>query len=217
MKAILIFAMIATVIHSQATTIDCSEAYAANPKKTYQCEVVQCDEKQKTFLGKWSGPFQAYSQELSTPEKNVYRPYSNEVTYSEKDCLKNAVNGETFIIGRKTDTFTAFQGLPAQTKTGLIITGQRGGNPFLRTIDENGVNEYNMIYKNRTANTTAWSLGIEGTNGNPDMFFTIIDAQDFSEMSAHKRNVTVSMIVGPISKPLWEGVVSAGHHTLTAF
>lgn len=220
MKALLIFTLLVTAIlttsqtHADATTVDCSEAYG-NPKKSQKCEIVACNEKQKTYLGTWTGPFHAYSQELSSAEKNVYRPYDNQITYSEKDCLKNVESDDTFIIGRKTDTYPAYQNLPAKISKGLLIQGRRGGYPFLRTIDENGVNEYNLIYTNRTANTTAWSLAIEGTNGNPDMFFTIIDAQDFSELTKHKRNVTVTMIVGPLSKPFWEGVVVAGHHTLT--
>lgn len=219
MKALLFFALLVTAIlttaqtPAAATIVDCSEAYG-NPKKSQKCEVIVCDEKQRTFIGKWSGPFHAYSQELSTAEKNVYRPFHNEVIYEEKDCLRNIENGDTFIIGRRTDTYSAYENLPAKISKGLMVTGRSGSSPFMRTIDENGINEYNLIYTNRTANTTAWSLAIEGTNGNPDMFFTIIDAQDFSELTKHKRNVTVTMIVGPLNQPLWEGVVTAGHHTL---
>lgn len=195
-----------------ADSVDCTEAYGT--KTPQSCAVVTCNAQQTTFLGTWSGPFQAYVRELSTAGKNVYRPFQNEVIYSAKDCLKNLNNGDTFIIGRRTDTYPAFQGLAAETKKGLMITGIKRGSPFLRTVDENGVYDYNLIYRNRAANTTAWSLFIPATSSQPEIYFTIIDGQDFSEMSAHKRNVTITMTVAPLEKPIWEGVVSVGNHTL---
>lgn len=46
------------------------------------------------------------------------------------------------------------------------------------------------------------------------MRFTTIDGQDFNENSGHKRNVTVTMSVGPKDSPYWEEVVAKGFHAL---
>jgi hypothetical protein len=199
---------------ADSANIDCSEAYG----KAAKCEQVTCSDKYKTFIGKWTGPFQSYSQELSTQEKPVFRPYQNEVTYSENDCLKNIANGDTFIIGRKTDTYTAFQGLPVKESKGMLITGRKvDGSPFLKTFDsENGFNEYDLVYQNNVANLSIWQLNISASvdGKSPEMRFTTIDSQDFLEARVHKRNVTVTMSMGPKQSPFWEGVVVKGFHSL---
>lgn len=197
-----------------AATVDCSEAYG----KSAQCEQVVCNDKHKTFIGKWSGPFQSYSKELSTQEKTVFRPYQNEVTYSESDCLKNVANGDTFIVGRKTDIYPAFQGLPLKESKGMLITGRKfDGSPFLKTFDdENGFNEYDLVYQNNAANLSIWQLTIRASpeGKSPEMRFTTIDGQDFLEENFHKRNVTVTMSLGPKQSPYWEGLIVKGFHSL---
>lgn len=197
-----------------ATSVDCSEAYG----KSTQCEQITCNDKYKTFIGKWSGPFQSYTRELSTQEKTVFRPYQNEITYSENDCLKNVTNGDTFIIGRKTDIYPAFQGLPQKESKGMLITGRKvDGSPFLKTFDdENGFNEYNLVYQNNAANLSIWELTIPASadGKSPEMRFTTIDGQDFQEEVLHKRNVTVTMSIGSKQNPLWEGLIVKGFHSL---
>jgi hypothetical protein len=193
-------------------SVDCSEAYGATSK----CERVACDPKYQTFLGTWKGPFESYVRELSSNTEVVYRPYNNVVVYSEQDCLLNIANGDRFIIGRKTDDYPAFHDLPAKQMTGLLITGKRAdGTSFLRTVDsESGVVDYALEYQNSIANISVWSFHFSGTQNNPELNFTTIDAQDFNDHDMHKRNVTVTMEVGPKSRPVWSGVVVRGYHTL---
>lgn len=217
-SAIIIFSILLSVsawvgTSAWANTIDCSEAYG----KPAQCEQTACNEKYKTFIGKWSGPFQSYSQELSTQTTTVFRPFQNEVTYDEADCLKNISNGDTFIIGRRTDTYPAYQGLPAKTSKGMLITGRKSdGSPFLKTSDEDGFNEYKLVYQNNTANLSIWELTVPASadGKSPEMRFTTIDGQDFLEDGSHKRNVTVTMSLGPKSAPFWEAVIVKGFHAL---
>lgn len=197
-----------------AATVDCSEAYG----KSAQCEQVTCNDKYKTFIGKWAGPFESYTRELSTQEKTVFRPYHNEVNYNENDCLKNVANGDTFIIGRKNDIYSAFQGLPQKESKGMLITGRKvDGSPFLKTFDDvNGFNEYNLVYQNNAANLSIWELTIPASadGKSPEMRFTTIDGQDFMEEKMHKRNVTVTMSIGPKQSPIWENVIVTGFHSL---
>lgn len=195
----------------KAGEIDCSEAYGAPVK----CEQIACDAKYLSFLGKWTGPFSAYVRELSKQGSNVFRPFQNTIIYSSSDCLKRLDSGDTFIIGRRTDVYPAFKQLPGKTASGLLITGKKSdGTPFLRTIDEDGRNDYALSYQNKVANLSVWSLTVAANANSPEMRFTVIDGQDFSEIKVHKRNVTVVMSVGPTEAPFWEGVVSSGYHSL---
>ena len=190
--------------------VDCTEAYGG---KRSNCVVIKCDAKYSEFLGKWTGPFSSYVRELSMGTQTVFRPFQNAIAYSENDCLKNQDNGDTFIIGRRTDTYPAFRTLPARSANGLLITGKKAdGTPFLRTVDEDGTNAYTLIYQNIAASMSVWSLLIPANGKNPEMRFTAIDGKDFSETENHKRNVTVTMSVGPATAPYWEGVVSSGFH-----
>lgn len=193
-----------------ADSVDCSQIYG----KGVQCEKVACNELQKTFLGDWSGPFQSYSQELSSKNSNVFRPFQNTVKYSSDDCLRNSENGDSFIVGHRTDEYPTFKELKSQTKVGLLITGNHSdGTPFLTTIDGDGVNSYKLLYKNSLAILTAWELTIPASDQSPEMRFTTIDGRDFTDTLHQKRNVVVTMSIGPKERPVWEGVVSSGTHT----
>jgi hypothetical protein len=199
---------------ADAYTIDCSEAYNTETR----CEIVTCPEKYKSFIGTWTGPFESYVQELSSEEKTVFRPYKNTITYSEDDCLMNIENGDTFIIGRKIDTYPPYLNLPNKESTGLLITGRKtDGTPFLRTNDqENGLYDYQLVYQNKAANMSIWQLTIPASadSESPELQFTTIDNQDFLETSAHKRNVTVTMSIGPVNEPFWSGIIVKGFHSL---
>jgi hypothetical protein len=204
----LIFTMDTTAFASEA---DCSQIYGANTK----CKQVACSERQKEFIGTWSGAFQSYSQELSTKAQNIYRPFQNSVSYSENGCLKNLDNGDVFIVGHRIDTYPPFQSLPAATQSGLLITGTHAdGSPFLKTVDDNGNNDYQLVYRNTTASLAIWTLTIPAREGSPEMRFTTIDGRDFTETAHNKRNVVVTMSIGPTNAPFWEAVVSSGSHTL---
>lgn len=213
MKVFMIF-LFAVMSSSFATAagIDCSGAYGGKPA---QCEHISCDAEYLSFLGKWTGPFSSYVRELSTQNENTFRPFQNTIVYSVPDCLKCLETGDTFIIGRRTDVYPAFKKLPGKTVPGLLITGKKAdGSPFLRTVDEDGSNDYTLIYKNNSANISVWGLTIPAGLYSPEMRFTVIDGQDLSEIEVHKRNVTVTMSVGPAEAPHWEGVVSSGYHSL---
>ncbi len=193
-----------------SSAVDCSEAYG----KAASCRRVSCEQRYRTFLGTWQGDFWSYVREQSTNDKKVYRPYHNVITYSQADCLKNAKTGETFIIGRASDSYPAFGALPATVKRGLLITGRKAnGAAFLRTVNESGTNDFSLVYQNTAASVSIWSLHIPASRGTPDMTFTTLDERDFTASPREKRNVTITMEVGPPSAPYWEGVIAYGSHT----
>jgi hypothetical protein len=208
---------------SFAGEVDCSEAYG----KPAKCEKIACDEKYREFIGRWEGPFLSFDDKLSLYDQNpndgvaveeihVFRPYFNSVTYSPKDCLRNIGNSETFIIGRRIDTYPDFSSINFNTgkleftkgyakPMALLVTGKKSdGTPFLRTADTDfGVIEYRRLEVNEKLNLSVWeSVGLSWG------ILTVIDGQDFSSSSVHKRNVTVRMKMGS-----WEGVIGKGYHS----
>lgn len=211
-KVIFIVIMVPKVSFSvEHKTVDCSEAYGSQAT----CEVVTCDERYRGFIGSWKGPFLSYSRGLSEDENIVFRPFNNTVTYSESDCLKNIENNDVFIIGRRVDVYPEFRGLPELIKSGLMITGRKADNtPFLRTIDDDGINNYQLVLKNTPADLSIWKLTIPATDSDPGMRFTTIDGRDWTNDGHHKRNVTVTMSIGPEESPFWEHVIVKGYHTL---
>jgi hypothetical protein len=140
--------------------------------------------------------------------------------------LKNVSNDEVFIVGRRVDSYPAFGQLPAETKTGLLVTGRRAdGVPFLRTVDEDGINDYALESQKPESEGSVWRLAVPasrrpcptsaestGTCDSPEMTFRTIDERDMTKYPANVRNVTVEMIIGPILEPYWRGVVVRGHH-----
>lgn len=211
-RTLIFITMFSPLMARGTETVDCSEAYGG---ARTTCERTTCDEKYKTFIGTWSGPFESYERQLSTETQSVFRPFTNVVTYSEKDCLRNLANGDVFIVGRRVDTYSAFRNLPAKEERGLLITGLKSdGSPFLRTIDsQNGPVAYTLEYQNKTASLSIWSLTVPPGQSSPEMKFTTIDGQDLIDERVHKRNVTVTMTVGPSNSPIWEGVIVKGHHS----
>jgi hypothetical protein len=190
--------------------VDCSEAYGGKPSR---CERIAPPEKYRDFLGTWEGPFEAYDRTLK-----AFRPYRNRVSYSAADCLRNVQTGDVFIIGRKFDSYPSYRSQAARTAKGLLITGQLAGDqqrPFLRTVDEEGVNTYERVYVNDPAELSIWRLNVPAAAGQPAMAFTVIDGRDLTDATANKRLVTVTMALGPADRPMWQGVVAKGYHSLT--
>lgn len=197
---------------ARAEPVDCSEAYGGNVAR---CERVTCEATYQAFVGVWKGPFQAYVKELSKDDKPVFRPYENTTSYAATDCLKNATSGESFVIGRMTDVYPAFSGLPARTGHGLLITGKsRDGSPFLRIIgDKKDVSSYRLAYQNRAASLAIWTLTVAAHDHAPEMEFATVDGRDFTATGGERRNVTITMRVGPKDHPFFDGVVASGFHT----
>jgi hypothetical protein len=205
-----------------ASSVDCSEAYG----KAASCQVVRCDPPYDVFLGQWSGPFEEYVREQSTPDKPVFRPYENSMSYRASDCLLNADSGVRFIVGHRSDHYPAFGALPAKTMTGLLITGRRAdGSAFLRTVDRSGVSEYTLESKDAATETTIWHLEVPPSQhpcpsatdpskvcSSPELSFRITDGRDGAAKPANVRHVTIEMTVGPAAAPYWHGVIAKGHH-----
>lgn len=195
-RTLISFGIITSTSISFAVQTDCSEAYKSGAAK---CEQIKCDEKYQSFLGTWTGPMEILSDFNEPP---TYRKYQNTVTYSDADCLKNIDNGDTFIIGRQTDSFPASNGLNAKIEHKLLITGKDSkGIPFLRTVDlskkltdEERVLSYELVHKNDVAVMSVWQInGV--LNGKPYVLETI-DAQDWTvanPASQNRRNVTVTL------------------------
>ncbi|MGH8282339.1 MAG: hypothetical protein ACRESE_00635 [Gammaproteobacteria bacterium] len=190
---------------------DCSKIYGGQPAS---CEHIPCNKKYLSFIGTWQGEFQAYVRSMSTPDKAVYRPYHNTVRYSKSGCLENPGAGETFIVGHMTNRYPAFAGLPARVDKSLLILG-RGAydKPFMRTVDKNGINTFALVYQNTPASLSIWNLMLPAAHGNPPMSFTTIDGRDFGTPNANRRDVTVTLTVGPVDAPYWQGVIAYGSHT----
>jgi hypothetical protein len=197
----------------KAQDVDCSEAYNGQPAK---CVHIPCDGWLKEMLGTWKGPFQLYSRELSKGGQTVLRPYQNTTIYLETECMKNSASGETFIIGRATDIYPEFSGLPAVTEHSLLIMGEQpDGARFFHTINsKKQLHAYQLLYQNKLASLSVWQLKTPADGGSPEMEFTAIDGRDFSDTLEHKRNVTVTLRVGPQGQPYFQDVVAFGTHTL---
>jgi hypothetical protein len=194
-----------------AQALDCSDAYGGKPT---QCVRVPCDAKYQTFLGTWKGPFHAYVREMSKDGKPVFRPYENTTSYAASDCLKNSEAGETFIIGHMTDVYAEFSGLSAHTEHSLLITGTvPDGSPFLRIIDgKKGSSNYQMEYQNKAASLAIWTLLVPGHDSSPDMLYSTIDGHDLTAVGIDRRNVTITLRVGPKTQAYFDGIIGYGFH-----
>jgi hypothetical protein len=194
-----------------AQAVDCSEAYGGKPA---QCVRVACDAKYQTFLGTWKGPFHAYVKELSKDGKTVFRPYENITVYSAADCLKNSDAGETFIIGHMTDTYPEFSGLAAHTEHSLLITGTSSdGSSFLRIVDEKQrLSTYIQEYQNKPALLAVWTLLIPARDSSPEMLYSTLDGRDLTAEGIDRRNVVITLRVGPKGQAYFDGVVGYGFH-----
>lgn len=191
-------------------TVDCSAAYGGSHAT---CHPVPCDGPYAEFAGAWRGPFMAYVREKSAPDKPVYRPYQNEVRYD--GCLVNSENGDFLAIGHRHDTFPAYQGLPAKEESGLIVIGHRAdGTPFLRAINHAGhVDEFALTYRNTAAGFTIWTREVPAAAEHPAMTITTIDGRDPASENPSRRDVVVTLAVGPPNHPMWSGVIARGTHT----
>jgi hypothetical protein len=144
----------------------------------------------------------------------VYRPYRDVVVYAVGHCLKNVATGDTFVVGHRVDRYPAFGTLTAKVDKGLLVFGRKADDtPFMRTVDEGRRYDYTLAYRNAAASLSVWSLHLPAANGQPEMTFTTIDGRDFSARPARRRNVTVTMAVGPAQTSYWQGVLAYGSHT----
>lgn len=201
----------ATATSAQAAlSVNCSEEYGG---AAASCQRIPCNGLYRSFLGTWSGEFWAYVQSKSTAAKSVYRPYQEAVSYSEDDCLRNTRSGDTFIVGHQMERYPPFEGLASKVATNVLISGEKAdGSPFLRVTMQHHTYDYTLRYEDRAARLSVWELKVPASNGQPQMTFTTIDGRDLTARGI-TRDVTVTMIVGPSSKPYWQGVVAYGSHT----
>lgn len=195
---------------AQRGATNCSAAYGG---RTASCVHVTCNKTYRSFIGTWTGEFRAYVRELSTPQKTVYRPYTNTVTYAARDCYRNTGNGDVFIIGRQRDDYPQFRSMPAATQKGLLIFGRTAsGTPFMRTVNDQGTYDYKLIYRNEAAGLSIWRLRIPASGSRPEMTFTTIDGRDLEAPRPHTRTVTVTITVGSSDTTYWRGVIAYGSH-----
>jgi hypothetical protein len=195
----------------RAQAVNCSDAYGGKPA---QCIRVACDAKFQTFLGTWKGPFHAYVKELSKDGKPVFRPYENTTVYAAADCLKNPDAGETIIVGHMTDVYPEFASLAGHTEHSLLVSGTLSdGSPFLRVVDEKKrLSTYEMVYQNKAALLAVWTLLIPGHDSSPEMLYSTIDGRDLTAEGMDRRNVTITLRVGPKDQAYFDGVVGYGFH-----
>lgn len=190
---------------------DCSAAYGG---RATSCVHIACAKPYDEFIGTWRGAFHAYVRAESTPQKPVYRPYTDSVSYSPNDCYRNTGNGDILIIGHQLDTYPAFHSLPAEARKGLLIFGRTAqGTPFMRTVGDRGSYNYALVYRNDAASLSIWRLQIPAAVGRPPMTFTTIDGRRPGAANPHTRDVQVTMSVGPETKPYWRGVIAYGTHS----
>jgi hypothetical protein len=193
--------------------VDCSEDYGGS---IAACERIPCSALYRSFLGTWSGEFWAYVRSRSTDKRSVYRPYQEVVSYAATDCLRNLKNHDSFIVGRQTESYPAFSGLPGKVQRNLLITGRRAdGKPFLRVTEKGHIYDYRLRYKNAAAQLAVWEMALPAKQGQPQMTFTTIDGRDFAAPS-DTRSVTITLAVGPTAAPYWQGVIAYGSHTRSA-
>lgn len=175
---------------------------------------IPCSGEYAAFLGTWSGEFSAYVRERSGRDRSVFRPYRGQVTYSPHDCFANGSGGGSFIVGHRVDDYPPFAGLPAKQTSELLVTGTRGdGTRFLRTVGKEGVNEFSLTYENQAAGLRVWTLRIPAAAQSPAMTYTVIDTRDLAAADSARRDVVVTLSVGPGKHPFWRGVIVRGSHT----
>jgi hypothetical protein len=196
--------------HAPPGSIDCSADYGGTAAT---CEPIPCNALYRSFLGTWSGQFWSYVQARSSAARSTYRPYHELVTYSAADCLRNVETGDRFIVGHQTESYPAFDGLPAKTATNLLISGQKAdGRAYLRITLGHHAYDYRLRYENRAAKLAVWELDLPAAKGQPQMTFTTIDGRSFSG-EGRTRTVTITLAVGPPARPYWQGVIAYGSHT----
>lgn len=205
---------------------DCRGAFADEPAA--RCRRIECPERYASFVGTWTGPFEAYVRELSNQETAVYRPYDNTVTYEAADCRQREDSGDVFIVGHQTDVYPAFKGLEGHTETSLLITGRHAdGTRFLRTVGGEGTHDYQLVEQDESRGLSHWRLEIPAqtqpcpTTEDPDavcqasppMTFDLLDSDsEGTQPGVRSRDVTITMIVGSPEQPFWQGTLVRGHH-----
>ena len=200
----------ATATRKAAHGRDCRAVYGG---RAGSCERIPCNTLYRSFLGTWSGQFWSYVRSRSTDTKSAYRPYQEVVVYTAADCLRNIASGDTLIVGHQTDSYPAYEGLPGKVATSLLITGERSdGAPLLRVMMQHRTYDYMLRYENKAAKLFVWELHLPAAKGQSQMTFTTIDGRDFTAQG-QKRDVTVTLTVGPRSRPYWQGVIAYGSHT----
>ncbi|HET7569799.1 MAG TPA: hypothetical protein VFK96_04340 [Gammaproteobacteria bacterium] len=189
---------------------DCSRAYGGKPAT---CVQVPCSKKYRAFLGTWAGDFQSLSRKNSGKSR-IFRPYHSVVSYQAKDCLENVGTGETFIVGHMTDRYPASDSQPAAVHKSLLILGNKAdGTPYMRTVRDGSADDYSLVYRNQSADLSIWQMHVPSSGKSPQMTVTTIDGKDFAAgPESHKRDVTVTLTVGPPNKPYWHGVIVYGSH-----
>ncbi|MGH8182911.1 MAG: hypothetical protein ACREPH_04540 [Rhodanobacteraceae bacterium] len=205
-------AAVARPAEGAASTVarNCSADYGGKPET---CVRVACSAKYQAFIGTWRGRFHAYVRKQSTPGHAVFRPYAESVAYSVGDCLHNRANGDVSIVGHETNHYPKFGKLPAKVERDLLITGRRAdGAPFLRTVRSDGAYDYTLVFQDEAASLSIWRLQLPAAKEQLPMAFTTIDGRDFSTPSKDRRNVTITMQVGPDKTPYWQGVIAYGSH-----
>ncbi len=189
---------------------DCSGAYGS---KHAHCTRVPCRGEYQSYLGTWRGEFSAYVREKSKPGAPVFRPYHDTITYAADACFTNPDNGDSFILGHRVDDYPAFAELPARQETGLLVTGAHADQTaFLRTVDRDGVHEFALTYRNPAAGLAIWTLNMPAVDHRPEMSFTTIDGRDWETAQLERRDVVITLTVGPGEHPLWRGVIAHGWH-----
>lgn len=189
---------------------DCRAVYGG---RADSCEMIPCNTLYRSLLGTWSGRFWSYVRSRSTDTKSVYRPYQELVVYATADCLRNIATGDTLIVGHQTDSYPAYEGLPCKVAKSLLITGERSdGTPFLRLTMQHRTYGYMLRYEDKAAKLAVWELHLPAAEGQPPMTYTTIDGRDFTAQG-QTRAVTVTLTVGPRSRPYWRGVIIYGSQT----
>ncbi|MEO7042044.1 MAG: hypothetical protein ABI035_07280 [Gemmatimonadaceae bacterium] len=202
--------------NSARITMQSTSCPTSDSTHTHKCVAIECDSRLLAFVGTWKGEFQAYAQELSKNGKSVFRPYENSVTYSKSDCMSEVDSHDEFIVGHFDDVYPAFEGLPAKTENQLLIMGFHtdGSSMMTMVTSTKQVYPYRLVYRNKAASFAVWEFTVPAHGGSPEMDFTTIDGKDFTEQASDRRNVTVTLRVGPAAQPYFQGVVTYGFHTL---
>jgi hypothetical protein len=107
-----------------------------------------------------------------------------------------------------------FSGLAGHTEHSLLITGtSSNGVPFLRIVDEKKrLSTYQMEYQNKVASLAIWTLLIPAHESSPDMLYSTIDGRDLTAEGMDRRNVTITLRVGPKDQAYFDGIVGYGFH-----
>ena len=185
---------------ASADSVDCSEAYGGKPMR---CERVTCDAKFSPSSASGRAPFRRTSR---TCPKTA-RPCSGRTTDTTTIHGRRLPQGVR--LRRELHHRTDDQRVPGVLRSTGAYRSQLADHgrecrrepvPADRRRAQQ-VSTFRLDYKNAPASLAIWSLVVPSHDHAPEMEYTTIDGRDLTATGVDRRNVTITLRVGPKATP----------------